>query len=451
VDYSDREERTPLNKFVANVDWLMLGSTVFLVLTGLLSVFSATLHYGNPGKFSTTQLAAVMTGLGGLIFFLSFNYQFFRQWSNLLYVFASLMLMTVLFLGTTVRGTKGWFHIGFLSFQPVEMTKIMFIVALAGFLDKNWRDMKHFSKVATALAMLFGQIVLILLQPDFGSTLVFFPVTLILLYIAGVETLYLFGMVLFSSLAMGIPLLITFIKLQPSLMAHSALLSYIVTATKGGLPAIIILSGFACAMFALWWFLDQMKIRLPLAYVVVFVGIFVSGSLASGLVQKSLKDYQRKRLIVFLKPDIDSLGSGYNIIQSKIAIGSGRILGKGLFQGTQSQLGFLPEEHTDFIFAVIGEETGYVISQLVILAYFLLVWRAMVIARESRDRFGSLVAIGIAGMFAFYGTINMGMVMGMMPSTGLPLPLLSYGGSSMVSSMCALGMLLSIHIRRFTH
>jgi rod shape determining protein RodA len=145
------------------------------------------------------------------------------------------------------------------------------------------------------------------------------------------------------------------------------------------------------------------------------------------------------------------LGSGYNIIQSKIAIGSGRLLGKGLFAGTQSQLGFLPEQHTDFIFSVVGEEMGYAISELTLMFYFLLVWRSLIVAREARDRFGSLVATGIGTMFAFYGIINIGMVMGIMPAAGLPLPLLSYGGSSMVSSLWAIGILLSINIRRFTN
>jgi rod shape determining protein RodA len=125
--------------------------------------------------------------------------------------------------------------------------------------------------------------------------------------------------------------------------------------------------------------------------------------------------------------------------------------GKGLFSGTQAQLGFLPEQHTDFIFSVIGEETGFLFSELTLLFYFLLVWRAMIVARESRDRYGSLVATGIAAMFAFYAVINIGMVMGISPATGLPLPLLSYGGSSMVASLWAMGILFSIHIRRFTH
>jgi rod shape determining protein RodA len=145
------------------------------------------------------------------------------------------------------------------------------------------------------------------------------------------------------------------------------------------------------------------------------------------------------------------MGAGYHVIQSEIALGSGKIFGKGLFSGTQGRLGFLPEQHTDFIFSVLGEELGFVMSGFVLLLYLTLLWRTVVIAGDSRDRFGSLVAVGIACMFAFYIFLNLAMVMGLAPVTGLPLPFLSYGGSSLISSLAAVGILLSIHVRRYTH
>jgi rod shape determining protein RodA len=263
--------------------------------------------------------------------------------------------------------------------------------------------------------------------------------------------MYLAGVTLFGSLAAGIPLMATFFKLQPELISSSPALAYFVSASRGGSHLLIILLIAVSVIFLLWWLLIKLKFEVPLVYPLVLSLIIVFGSLSSLGVQKTMKDYQRKRLIVFINPEVDPLGSGYNIIQSKITVGSGMMLGKGLFSGTQSQLGFLPEQHTDFIFPVISEETGFVFTELTIIAYFLLIWRAMIVARESRDRYGSLVATGIAAMFAFYAFINMGMVMGITPATGLPLPLISYGGSSMVSSLWALGILFSIHIRRFTH
>jgi rod shape determining protein RodA len=161
-----------------------------------------------------------------------------------------------------------------------------------------------------------------------------------------------------------------------------------------------------------------------------------------------LKDYQKMRLTVFLDPNVDPLGSGYHIIQSKIAIGSGMLTGKGLFGGTQSQLNFLPENHTDFIFAVIGEEVGFVGSLLVLLLYFIMLYRGLKISGAARDNFGTLMAAGITSMMAFHVLVNVGMTAGIMPVTGIPLPMMSYGVSALTTNMVSLGLLLNIYMRR---
>lgn len=161
-----------------------------------------------------------------------------------------------------------------------------------------------------------------------------------------------------------------------------------------------------------------------------------------------LHDYQRMRLMVFMNPNIDPLGSGYHIIQSKIAIGSGMFWGKGLFHGTQSQLNFLPENHTDFIFAVVGEEFGFVGGVLLLLLYGIVLWRGFKIARECKDNFGILLSVGIVSMLAFHLMVNAGMTMGIMPVTGIPLPMMSYGVSSLLTNMTCLGLLLNIHLRQ---
>jgi rod shape determining protein RodA len=161
-----------------------------------------------------------------------------------------------------------------------------------------------------------------------------------------------------------------------------------------------------------------------------------------------LKEYQLNRLIVFINPGLDPYGIGYNILQSKIAIGSGMIFGKGLFGGTQNQLNFLPEKHTDFIFSVIGEEFGFLGILIVLALYFILFWHLINIANESRDRYGRLVVTGITAMFFFHLLQNAGMTMGIMPITGIPLPFISYGGSSMVTSLIAIGIVLNINTRK---
>ncbi|MCB4757594.1 MAG: FtsW/RodA/SpoVE family cell cycle protein [Elusimicrobia bacterium] len=195
-------------------------------------------------------------------------------------------------------------------------------------------------------------------------------------------------------------------------------------------------------------FLRKMRVYIPTLYLWVLLVLIALGSLGAIAGSKVIKPYQRQRLVAFVNPELDPLGSGYNVRQSQIALGSGRFLGKGYGMGTQSRLGFLPSRHTDFIFSVIGEELGFLRSLGILALYFLIVWRGFDIALESRDRFGSLVAAGFATMFGFYALLNIGMTMGMAPVAGVPLPLVSYGGSSMASSMMAVGLLLSIHMRR---
>jgi rod shape determining protein RodA len=161
-----------------------------------------------------------------------------------------------------------------------------------------------------------------------------------------------------------------------------------------------------------------------------------------------LRDYQKARLTIFMNPNTDPLGAGYHIIQSKIAIGSGQIFGKGLFNGTQSQLKFLPENHTDFIFAVVGEELGFIGAVAILLLYFILLYRGVKTAQNARDRFGMLLAAGITSMMAFHVLVNVGMTIGIMPVTGIPLPFLSYGVSSLTTNLLAIGILLNIQVRR---
>jgi len=180
--------------------------------------------------------------------------------------------------------------------------------------------------------------------------------------------------------------------------------------------------------------------------ITILAGIVLVFSLAWNV--GVIKDYQKDRLRVFIDPQADPLGAGYHVIQSKIAIGSGRLAGKGLLHGTQSQLRFIPEQHTDFVFTVIGEELGLVGGATVLALYLLLVWRLLTVAEAATDRFGGLLAAGAAAMFTFQGVVNMGMTMGVMPVTGIPLPFLSYGGSSMLTNLAVVGIALNVGMRR---
>jgi len=177
-------------------------------------------------------------------------------------------------------------------------------------------------------------------------------------------------------------------------------------------------------------------------------GLFAAGVAMLPLLWHFLKDYQKMRIMVFMDPNVDPLGSGYHIIQSKIAIGSGMLFGKGLFEGTQSQLDFLPENHTDFIFAVVGEELGFIGVVCLLLLYLVVLWRGAQIAKDASDMFGRLLAVGITSMLAFHVLVNVGMTLGIMPVTGIPLPLMSYGVSSLTTNIMAIAILLNIQLRK---
>jgi rod shape determining protein RodA len=436
---------------VSDIDWWLVVALLILMLISFVAIYSASVNCGMPFKYLSVQFLASGIGFIGLFLFASFNYQYYKHFDKFIYILSLALLVSVLIFGSVKRGMRGWFDFGFISFQPVEIAKVMFILTLASFFDKRIEDSGKISFLISTFTMLAGHLVLIMMQPDFSSTLSYFPVTLVLLFMAGVKPFYLLCITVLGSLAVGIPLLKTFLDMQLESLGSETFLTSLAISLKIDWTGIYIIAVVLFLIAGGWCLLWKLRVKIPIIYPVILCGAIVIGCAASIPIEKSLKDYQRKRLVVFLNPKIDPRGAGYNIIQSKIAIGSGRFTGKGFKKGTQTQLGFLPEKHTDFIFSVIGEEGGWIVSQLTLFLYFLFIWRTLAIAKEARDRYGSLVAAGFAAMFTFYAVINIGMVMGIMPITGMPLLLLSYGGSSIFSSLCAIGILCSIHMRRHTY
>jgi len=427
------------------IDWQLLLVSLFLTVTGLLFIYSSTLQTGNPWLFVGKQIFAFFIGILLMLIFIGIDYRFFREYFLQIYFVSIFLLILVLIFGKTIRGSKAWLDFGLFTFQPSEITKILFILSLGGFLDKNSKELYRWQKLTIPVLMLVGNVVLILLQPDFSSTLVYFPVFLVMLYCSGARVLHLSSFVFYGLVSMSIPLIKTL--LAPYLKTTSFLIG--ILNYKIELLFFVLFVGLF--LFLLWWFLKRWRINIPVFYFIFTYLLFIFGIFSSYFVGKSIKEHQRKRLVVFINPKVDALGSGYNIIQSKIAVGSGKIFGKGIFNGTQAQLGFLPAQHTDFIFSLISEETGFVFSMIMIILYVFLIWRIVNIAYESRDSYGSIVAAGLGTMFAFYSIVNIGMVVGLMPITGLPLPLVSYGGSSLISSLICLGILFSINIRRFMY
>ncbi|WP_251421548.1 rod shape-determining protein RodA [Veillonella agrestimuris] len=353
-------------------DWTIIISTLLLVSIGIIAIGSAT-HVNQTGLDASTlvakQLMFFLVNVVIVIGLQFFDYRKLKDWANSIYVITLLMLLAVIFVGTSALGAQRWIEIGPITIQPSEFSKLLMIICMANMLEPRYEQLHTFKSLVFPVLYVGFPILLVFMQPDLGTSLVYIAIFIAMLFVSGI---------------------------------HLRLVRII--ATTGVL-------------------------LLPLAWFI-------------------LKDYQKQRILVFLNPDIDPFGSGYHIIQSKIAIGSGTIVGKGLFNGTQSQLNFLPENHTDFIFSVIGEEMGFIGCAIVLLLLFLLIYRSIHVAYTCNDRFGMLLAVGIGAMLAFEVLINIGMTMGIMPVTGIPLPFISYGVSALTTNMISIGILLNISMQR---
>ncbi len=359
--------------------WRRMDSTLLMAVLGLavicLLIIASATHAnmeGKPGQydFVVKQGVFLLVGLciaGGSLYF---DYRKLYRWVPVLYGINALLLLVVKFAGTSALGAQRWIQIGPFTLQPSEFAKLIMIICLARLLSNNKNGFQTWKSLLPVAGLMALPTLLIFIQPDLGTSLVFAAITFGMLYICG-------------------------LKMQ---LVKRAFLALVVA-------------------FPLIWF-------------------FV------------LHSYQKMRIIVLFNPSADPYGSGYHVIQSKISIGSGGFFGQGLFAGTQSQLNFLPENHTDFIFSVIGEELGFVGAIFVLFLYFILLYRTIMISRSSGDAFGSLLACGIFSMWLFQIFINVGMTLGIMPVTGIPLPFMSYGGSALLMNLICVGILMNIYLRR---
>jgi rod shape determining protein RodA len=423
------------------IDYALLISFLILIVVGILTIYSAA---GDSNQH-IRQIYWAITGIVIFILMLLVNYHRMGEYAFFIYLAGLLILILVLLIGKRVRGAKSWITVvGGFGFQPSEFVKIAVIIALARFLDRVGDDIKSLKNVIIALGICVIPMGLILLQPDFGTALVYIPICLIMLFFAGIKYTHLISLLIIFGIAVVLPLLTTFSKLT-----HSGILTFLQVLDDTKIVFLIalmfgLLSGI---MFILYRITKKsMLYKASTVFLIFFTGLILAAPLG-----RFLKPYQKERLIVFLRPTIDPFGSGYNIIQSKIAVGAGGLFGRGLLGGTQSQLGFLPERSTDFIFSIYAEAWGFFGSLALLAVYGIFIYRGIMIIYNGRDRFSFLLAAGIMGMFLFHIIINVGMTIGIMPITGIPLPFLSYGGSFLLTCIVAVSILSSIELRRYTH
>jgi len=355
-------------------DRILFGTMLALSAFGLLMVYSATRSSGSVGM--ERQMIFVAAGLTLYAVISNIDY---RELKNLIPIvsIAVLVGLFVVYLFEPVNGARRWIDLGFFKLQPAEFAKVMVILLLAAILSPSNREelgqrQLTWPTVIRAISIVALPAVLVLFEPDLGTTLVFGFILFVMLFVAGATW-----------------------RQMLALAATAAL----------GVAAVL-----------------QFKL---------------------------LEEYQMNRILVLFRPEIDPQGIGYNILQSRYAVGSGQLFGKGLFaEGTQTSFEYVPEQETDFIFTAVAEQLGFVGGVLVVAAFAVIIWRLLVIAANARDRFGALIAAGLAAMMVFHVFVNVGMTIGIMPVTGIPLPFLSAGGSCYLAMTLALGIANSVWLMR---
>lgn len=427
-------------------DYLLFLSVSILTVMGILFIYSSGINSEGmlvSNEYSKQILWAV-TGfiLLGVIVFT--DYRRFADRTFLIYLAALAVLLYTRFFGRYVNGAKSWIGIGELGVQPSEFAKLVYILFLAYFLDRSDKAQSSFTRFAKAVVIMAIPVLLILSQPDLGTAMVYIPIFLGMCLVAGIPLRYI-NMVFTGG---GLLVLFTVLPLwEETIFRNPVPFIRILTDTRLSLITLVTLSIIAAmSLLGRLWYKNKYYY-----WITYFTGLLIFAIIGSRAASLVIKDYQIMRLIVFLDPQVDPLGSGWNIIQSITAIGSGGFSGLGFLQGTQSHYRFLPQQSTDFIFSILSEEWGFLGGLTVFLLYLLIMIRGIIIIRKTENSFGVLVATGIVSMFFFHFMINVGMVMGIMPITGIPLLFLSYGGSSLWTALAATGLLMSINMRRLDH
>lgn len=396
-------------------DWTTFLIVIILVTAGLISVYSATYLYsatqttGMSPTF-TKQVISAIIGLLLLILILFLPERFIQAISYPFYGFSIILLIAVLIFGTETAGTKGWLNLGGFSIQPSEIAKLSTIMAIAKRLSEKGKDIRSLREFGIVLGFVLLPILLILLQPDVGSSFVFIAI--------------LFGILLW----VGFDLFLMYVVVCIVCIVVLSLIN----------ETLMI---FAISLFSIIAFFFRKKILFTIISVLIFISIgFISPN-----IYDHLQPHQKARIQSFINPDSDPLNQGYNVRQSKLAIGSGGLAGKGFLKGTQTQLRYIPKQWTDFIFSVPNEEFGFLGGLAVLLCLFGLIWRSLKTAMEAGTKYFSILSIGITSLLLYHTAVNVGMALGLVPVMGIPLPFMSAGGTFMLVNFAMVGFLLNIY------
>ncbi len=352
-----------------NFDFVLLFLSLTAAIFGIIMITSAT---SSPTKYVLVQSAALVLGLVAVFLIMIVDYEYLAKMSKYLFGISIVFLVLVLIpgVGTKENGARSWFRIGgAVSIQPAEFVKLFFVITFAKHISTTGMLLNRPKNIVLLSLHLLGIVALILVQPDFGTAVVFLCMAFVMLFVAGLAWKYIAG-----------------------------------------------LAGIMAVATPLGWF-------------------FV------------LQDYQKSRILTLFNPEMDPMGSGYHVVHSKITVGSGQLFGTGLFEGASQYYNYLPERHTDFIFSVICEELGFIGALAVIGLLVAIIVRCVQVGLNARNDLGKYICMGVAAMFAFHLIENVGMCIGLMPVTGIPLPFFSYGGSSMLTNFIAIGLVMNVKYR----
>ena len=430
-------------KTLFNIDVILIFSSLALMVIGVLFVYSSGVSSAGI-VFSREYIRQIIwagTGVILLSITVAVDYARFRFLAPYIYFFFIALLILTLFIGERVNGAKSW--LGFFDFgiQPSEFAKIGLILFLSSYFAGSGPRVDTLTPFLIGLGITFLPILLVLVQPDMGTSLVYIPIFLSIAFIARARIRYLVFILLVGIIFLVfsiLPALVSQFFASETALAAVITNRYFLLYAIGAVVLISLLAGLGFFIFKRGYFY-----WLFYGFTAFFFGLL--GSIGARMI---LKDYQIMRLIVFLNPNIDPQGAGWNIIQSITAVGSGGFSGKGFLEGTQSHYQYLPQQSTDFIFSIIAEEWGFLGSLAVFVLFLAILVRGIMIIGSTKDRFATYVAAGVVGMFFFHFVVNIGMAVGIMPITGIPLFFLSYGGSSLWTGLIAIGLLVNIDLRR---
>lgn len=432
-----------LPKFISDLDYLILVLALLLTAFGIASIYSAGID-SEGILFSSEYSKQIIWAASGFVIMIAamaLDISRLKDYTVFAYLAVILLLIYTRFAGRIVNGARSWIGVGDYGIQPAEFAKIITILFLARYLDSSEQS-SSFKRLVASSIIIGIPVLLILSQPDFGSALVFFPILIVMLHIGGIDKRY----ILFILLSIGFTFLFLMLPLAGKYFFPGGNVLDLFFQSPG---YALMVSGlfFVALALSLWgWLVFKKQYYFWLSYAFSVLDLSVVLAFAG---HKVLKEYQIMRLMVFLNPNVDPQGAGWNIIQSVTAIGSGGLAGKGFLQGTQSHARFIPQQSTDFIFSIIAEEWGFLGSLLLIVLFCLLLYRMLGLVSSTKDRYSSLACGGFFGMFFFHFMINVGMAIGIMPITGIPLYFISYGGSSLWAAFMAIGFLLGISSRRY--